>query len=237
MAAAVKTRVYHSPHRQQQAAATRRRILEATDRLFGERGYPATSMAEIAAAAGVSVKTVYLAFETKSRLLRSLWDLLLKGDQDDAGVADRPWYREVLAESDPRRQLELLVHASCEVKRRIGGVLRVIRTAAPTDADSSELWRLIQSDFYANQRVLIESLHAKGALREDLDITRGTDVLWTLNHPDTWLLLVGERGWSPEAFEQWFGEAARHQLLSGPAARPSTASARRTPGRRRSPPG
>ena len=32
-------------------------------------------------------------------------------------------------------------------------------------------------------------------------------------HPDVWLLLVGKRGWSPEAFEKWLREAISAQLL------------------------
>src|SRR5919204_595373 len=74
--------------------------------------------------------------------------------------------------------------------------------------DAAALWRLIQSDFYDNQRVIVESLHAKRALRPDLDVARATDVLWTLNHPDVWLLLIGERGWAPEDWERWFADTA-----------------------------
>jgi len=75
-------RSYHSPRRQQQAAATRQGILEAAQRLFERRGYPATTMEQVAAEAGVALKTVYVAFATKSGLLRALWDLRLKVDQD-----------------------------------------------------------------------------------------------------------------------------------------------------------
>src|SRR5215207_6659023 len=97
-------RSYHSPRRQQQAAATRRSILDAAQRLFEEHGYPATTMEQVAAEAGVALKTVYSAFATKSGLLRALWDLRLKGDADDAPVAERPRYREVLDEPDPQRR-------------------------------------------------------------------------------------------------------------------------------------
>lgn len=206
-------RSYNSPRRQQQAEATRRGILEAAQRLFDELGYPATTMEAIAAAAGVSLKTVYVVFATKSGLLRALWDLQLKGDQDEAGVAERPWYLEVLNEPDAERQLRLNARNSCVVKERIAGVLRMIRGAAPVDADTGTLWQLIQTDFYANQRVIVESVHAKGALRPGLDIDAATDILWTLNHPDTWFLLVGERGWSPARYQEWFADTSCQQLL------------------------
>ena len=75
------------------------------------------------------------------------------------------------------------------------------------------LWALIQSDLYANQRVIVETLHANNALRADLDVTRATDILWTLDHPGVWLLLVGKRGWTPEQFEQWCGDTTCTQLL------------------------
>ena len=70
------TRRYESPRRRQQAAATRTQILESARRLFEEQGYAATTMAAIAADAGVALKTVYVAFETKSGVLRAVWHLL-----------------------------------------------------------------------------------------------------------------------------------------------------------------
>ena len=214
MAEPVKPRrSYHSPRRQQQAAATRQGILEAAERLFEQRGYPATTMEQVAAEAGVALKTVYVVFVTKSGLLRALWDLRLKGDQADAGVAERPWYREVLEEPDPGRQLQGNAGNARQVKERIAGVLKILRSAAPVDPEAEALWRLIQTDFYANQRVVVESLHAKGALRAGLDVSRATDILWTLNHPDVWLLLVGERGWTPQEYEKWCADTACSQLL------------------------
>src|ERR671937_2765734 len=101
MAERVKTRRYDSPRRREQAAATRREILEAAQRLFENQGYVATTMAAIAAEAGVALKTVYVAFETKSGLLRALWHLLLRGDEDDVAMPDRRWYRDVLEQPDP----------------------------------------------------------------------------------------------------------------------------------------
>ena len=209
-------RAYNSPRRQQQAAATRRAILEAAERLFLQGGYPATTMEAIAAEAGVSLKTAYLPFSTKSGLLRALWDLRLKGGDADAPVVQHEWFREVMEEPDPVRKLQLNARNSAAAKTRIGGLFRVIRGAAEIDADCGALWRLIQSDFHANQQVIVESIHRGGGLRRGLSVATGTDILWTLNHPDTWMLLAGQRGWSPHAYETWLAQTSCAQLLGTP---------------------
>ena len=206
-------RAYNSERRKQQAAGTRQTILDAAQLLFEGNGYVTTTMDDIAAEAGVALKTVYSAFTTKSGLLRAVWDLLLKGDSDEAPVAQRQWYMAVLDERDPERQLRLLAHHACVVKSRIGLLLRVIRSASVVDPDGADLWRLIQTDFYANQRAIIDTLHERGGLRAGLGPVEATDILWSLNHPDVWLLLVGERGWTPAAFESWFADTLCQQLL------------------------
>jgi AcrR family transcriptional regulator len=207
------TRRYDSPRRREQAEATRTQILEAAGRLFERQGYGPTTMAAIAREAGVALKTVYVAFETKSGLLRELWHLLVRGGAGNAPVQDRDWFREVLDEPGPRRQLELNARNSRAVKERAAGLLAVLRGAAPSDPEIAELWARIQTDFYENQRAIVQSLDAKHALRSDLDVPRATDLLWTLNHPDVWQLLVRERGWTPEAYERWFAATAASQLL------------------------
>jgi AcrR family transcriptional regulator len=206
-------RKYDSRRRQAQAAETRRVILAAAQTLFERDGYVPTTMEAIAAEAGVALKTVYSAFTSKSGLLRALWDFLLKGDADDAPVAERTWYRAMLDEPDPVRQVELVAHNSRVVKERIGRLLGVIRDAATVDPDGAALWRLIQSDFYENQRVVVDAIQRHGGLRAGLDAAVAADILWTLNHPDIWLLLVGERQWSAEQFESWFAATVSEQLI------------------------
>ena len=206
-------RSYDSPRRREQAAATRRDILDAAQRLFERQGYAATKMSEIAEEAGVALKTVYAAFDTKSGVLRALWHTLLRGDEDDVPVMDRAWYREVLEEPDPERRLRLNARNARAVKTRIAGVLHVIRQAALLDPDTEALWDRIQSDFYENQRAIVQALDAGGALRSGLDVAEAADILWTLNHPDVWQLLVTQRGWTPERWEQWFADTSSRQLL------------------------
>ena len=211
MAQPVKPRAYNSPRRREQAAATRRDILEAAKRLFEERGYAATTMADIAREAGVALKTVYIAFETKPGLLRALWNVVLRGDQDEVTMRDRAWYREVLAEPDAERTLRLYARNSRIVKQRIGGVFDTIREAAPLDEEVRALWGRIQDDFYDTQRSLVKSI--AGDLRPGLSVAAATDILWTLNSPEVWGLLVGQRGWSAKRWERWFADTSVAQLL------------------------
>jgi AcrR family transcriptional regulator len=210
----VKRRPYNSPRRREQAAETRRQILHAAQRLFERDGYATTSMAAIASAAGVSLKTVYLAFETKSGLLRALWHLLLRGERDSIPVGEQPWYQAVLEEPDPERQLRLNMRNSRMVKARAGAMLEVIRSAASGDRDIGALWSRIQTEFHDNQRAIVQSIAAKGALAPELDVATATDIVWALNHPNLYALLAGERGWSPERYEQWLGDLLCSQLLS-----------------------
>src|SRR5215831_4458035 len=206
-------RVYNSARRREQAASTRREILDAAGRLFERQGYAATTMAAIAAEAGVSLKTVYVAFETKPRVLQALWNLRLRGDEDDVPVGERPWYRELLDEPDPERQLRTNAHNSRVGKERFGGVLAVIRGAAPGEPEIAELWARIQSDYRDNQRAIVASVAAKGALAPGLDVEQAADVLWTLNNPDLWQLLVGVRGWTADEYERWSADTAVAKLL------------------------
>jgi AcrR family transcriptional regulator len=206
-------RAYNSPRRQEQAAATRRQILDAARRLFVRQGYAATTMAQIAAEAGVALKTVYLAFDTKSGLLQKLWNVTLRGDDGEVPVAEQAWYREMMDEPDPERQLRLNARNSRMGKERVAPVGEVIRSGAAADPEIAALWARIQSQFHENQRTVVESLAGKKALALDAD--RATDLLWLINHPNTWLLLVGERGWTGDEYEQWAADTARRELLGG----------------------
>ena len=83
-------RSYSSPRRQAQATETRRASLSAAHDLFVEHGYGRTTIAEIAATAGVSVETVYATFKNKSNLLHRVWDVTVGGDDEQIVFHERP---------------------------------------------------------------------------------------------------------------------------------------------------
>lgn len=218
MADRVKRR-YESPRRRQQAEETRREILGAARRLFERQGYAATTMAAIAREAGVALKTVYVAFESKSGMLRALWNLLLRGDEGETPMGERDWYRAVLDEAVPEQQLRLVARNSRTVKERVGAIFEVIGAASTADPDIAALWSRIQTEFRALLRPVVDSIAAKQALAPGLDVERATDILWTVSHPALWQLLVRERGWTPDEYEAWCADTSCSQLLKQPRRR------------------
>jgi AcrR family transcriptional regulator len=212
VAGKVKKRVYDSPRRREQAAATRAAILDAALRLFEKQGYAATSVAAIAEEAGVALKTVYAVFGTKRGVLLALRSRLVRGTDDPVPVAQQDWFRAVLAEPEPRKRLAMFAEASAALKSRAGGIFEIIRHAAPADPEIGAMWDEFMRDFYENQRQVIERFGADGALK--VDVNRATDILWTINHPAVYHLLVAERGWKTLDYQQWLEETLDAQLLA-----------------------
>jgi AcrR family transcriptional regulator len=206
-------RTYDSPLRRGQAAETRAEILRSAERLLLRDGFGPTTMAAVAAEAGVALKTVYVAFDTKPGLLRALWNARLRGPDDVNHMSRHPGVREALEASDPETVLRLNARNSRLGKERVGMLADVIRAAAPLDADIDALWQRINTEYHLNQRAVIERLKSMRALAKGLGIDRATDILWTINHPSTWHLLAVSRSWEGDEYERWAGDTACQQLL------------------------
>jgi AcrR family transcriptional regulator len=216
MASDVKSRPYDSPRRRAQAAETRRVILDTARRLFQDGGYASTSVPSIAAEANVALKTVYVIFETKAGLLRAVWEARLGGEEEVIPVLERRWFREVTAETDAVRKLALVAAQSRRVKTSSGALLEVIRTAAVSDPEIATLWNDIEAKLHRVQRAIVDQLDETNSLAPGLTRREATDVLWTLNHPTLWQLLVRQRRWSPTRYETWLHDAFCLHLLGTP---------------------
>jgi AcrR family transcriptional regulator len=210
------SRRYDSPRRREQAAATRRAILAAAERLFADRGYAGTSVPAIATEAGVALKTVYVAFTTKAGVLHALWDDRLGGDDQPIPVLERPWYRQLISSNDPEQLLRATAHQSRIVKDRAGTVMRIVRHAAITEPAITDLWHRIETEFRTVLHGVAARLDTLRLLADRVDTATATDILWTLNHPDTWYLLVHRCGWTTDQYEQWVADTLCAQLLRTP---------------------
>jgi AcrR family transcriptional regulator len=209
----VRRRRYDSRSRRSAAQATRRSILKAARRAFLERGYAGATMPAIAEGAGVALDTVYAVVGRKPTLFKLLVETAISGSDRAVPAEERDYVRAVRAEPKAERKLEIYAAAIRAIHLRLAPLFRVLRDAAPLERELDDLWREISQRRAANMRLFAENLATTGRLRSDLSVDVAADILWSMNGPEFYLLLVEERGWSPEAFEQWLAEAWRRLLL------------------------
>lgn len=210
---ASSTRTYDSPRRRAQAAATRAAVLDAAAHLFSTRGYGGTTMAAVAAEAGVAVETVYTAVGPKRRLLVEWVDRSVAGDDRPVPVLQRDWVATIADEHDQRTQLRLVAAAVRQAAERAGAAFEVFRRAADTDPELAALWDAAQRNRLEDQTALVRLVAARGPLRDGLDVERAADVVWTVASPDVVRTLVHGRGWSHDAVEAWLADALVALLL------------------------
>src|SRR6266704_619949 len=217
-------RSYQSSLRGAQAQSTREAVIAAASRLFTERGYAATSIEEIAAAAGVSRATVFTSVGGKARLLKTALDVAIVGDDAPRALPDRPRSKAIRAEPDARKYLALYAELVTEMDGRLAGIHEAVRGAAGVDPDARTLWESHLAQHRQSAANVIADLTRKGGLRPGLDPDAAADIVWLLG-PGAYHMLVHRRGWSPERFQAWLTETFISQLL--PVEVPRSRSGRR----------
>lgn len=208
-------RRYRSPLRQQQAGSTRASIIAAAGHLFASRGYAATSVDDIAAAAGVSRSTVFAAIGGKPALLKRAFDVAIVGDDRPISLPERDSSKAIRREPDPRVYLSLYAGLATEIGGRLAGIAEAVRGAAGVDEDARRLWE----EHLAQRRngaanVVSDVVKKGGRLRAALDADSAADVVWVLNDPGLYSHLVMRRGWTPDRFHSWLTFALQ-EILEG----------------------
>jgi AcrR family transcriptional regulator len=193
-------RRYHSPRRLEQAVATRRAVLDAARDLFVSKGYLATTVADVARQARVAVDTVYATVGRKPALLREVVETAISGSDQAVPAEQRNYVARVRAATTARGKIEAYVAGLVDIQPRLAPVYLALRDAAATDADSAALWSEISGRRAANMRLFAADLRSTGELRPDLPDDEVADVVWSMNGPEYWTLLVVDRGWEPERF-------------------------------------
>lgn len=205
------TRRYDSSRRQNAAQARRRAIVDAAGRRFLQDGYAATTIATIAADAGVSVETLYKAFNGKPGLVRALWDTGLAGEG--------PIHAEIRSdevsgcETDPSAIIANWAKLSTEVAPRVVPVLLLVGKAAATDPEMASLKEELDAQRLARMAHNADALARGGHLREGITRGRARDVLFMYTTPEIYELLVLRQGWSLDDFAEFIRRGIAAALL------------------------
>lgn len=206
-------RRYDSSRRAEQAAATRTAILSAARDRFVERGYAGTAVADIAAAAQVSVDTVYASVGRKPQLMLGVIDMTLASADHPVAVEQRDYVRAIHAASGARSKLETYAAALGRVMPKVAPLFEALAQAALSDDECALLRSTIADRRAANMRSLATELMATGDLRDDITKQHVADLLWTTNAPEYYALAVA-RGWTPATYVERLADLWSRVLLA-----------------------
>jgi AcrR family transcriptional regulator len=217
MTDAVKTQVkrrYHAPQRAEQAAATRHAVLEAARELFTTRGYVATRVAQIAERAGVAVDTLYATVGRKPVLLREVFETALSGQDVAVRAEDRDYVKAIRAAGSAPEKIAIYAGALGRIAPRLAPVHIAMRDAVAHDADCAALYRELSQRRARNMRLFAADLRSTGQLRANLSDDEVADIVWSMASAEYYLLLVQDRGWTPQRYSEHLRDAWVRLLLT-----------------------
>ena len=189
-------------------------MVETAHRLLLERGYAGLAMADLAEEAGVSVPLLYKVFGTKPQLVKRVYDVLLAGDVDPVPVAQRPAIRALAADPDPRGKLARYAALSRAMAERAGPLVSALLAAARAgERDLQAFAATIDRERLTGATALATHLAETGALAPGLTVERARDLIWLHTAPDIYRLLVLDRGWTLDDYQQWFATSLAAALL------------------------
>ena len=210
-------RRYDATGRRAQARANRARIIAVATRLFCDQGYAATSMAQIAAEAGVSTPTVFTAGKSKANLLKEAVDVAIVGDVDPVPLAERAPMRHVHEAPTAGEALRRYAAVMADVAPRAYPVFAVVAAAADSEPQIAALARDLDQQRLAAATAVAATVADRAGETDPDRQSYLRDTIWTLNSPLLYGLLVHQRGWSVEAYRDWMAIALVALTSPGPA--------------------
>ena len=200
-------RSYDASGRGEQARARRLAVVLAARDLFERDGFRPTTIAAIAAHAGVSAESVYKGFGTKAALAKAVFDLVIAGDDEPVPVAERPAMQAVRDEPDLRRKIAMFVAGLAQRQARSAGVQILIRDGRHVDDSLVPVWAKLTDEGLAGMTMLGRNLLETGQLRDGIDLDEVRDVLWNYLSIDHYERLVRTQRWSLERYSRWLAHA------------------------------
>jgi len=195
---------------------TRTRILETAWQHVRERGTADVTIAQIAAAAGVSRQLVYFHFANRAGLLTAM-----ARHRDHASGFDAQAARS--RAMAPIEGLEDLLRAWCAYLPEILPVARALEAALVTGDEGGNAWRDRMNELREAMRIALDRIARHGSLDDGWSVDSAADWAWSRIQPTTWQHLVGERGWAPDAYTEHTISSLLGELVAQPAsnARPT----------------
>jgi AcrR family transcriptional regulator len=200
-------RSYDASGRREQARARRLAVVLAARDLFERDGFRPTTIAVIAAHAGVSAESIYKGFGTKAALAKAVFDLVIAGDDEPIPVAERPAMQALRDEPDVRRKIVMFSEGLAQRQARSARVQILIRDGRHVDDSLAPVWAKLTDEGLAGTTMLGRHLLRTGQLRTGIDLNEVRDVLWNYLAIDHYERLVLTQRWPLERYAQWLAQA------------------------------
>ncbi|HEY5985918.1 MAG TPA: helix-turn-helix domain-containing protein [Streptosporangiaceae bacterium] len=201
---------------EQQRRDSRRRVVAAATQRFLQAGYAATTIADVARAAGVAVQTVYSAVGGKAGLLIAVVNQAVAGDDRDVMFLEREWMTALRAEPDPHRQVRIFADTMTAIGARVVPLYVMMRAAAAGDPDVAAAWQRSVDLRRESARAVVAALRGR---RPDVSQERAIDLVWMLASPEVYEMLVLQRGWAPAECADWVAGSISAAVLDRPGQR------------------
>lgn len=183
--------------RTEQAAATRRAIVNAARALFCEKGYFTTRVEEIAERAQVSPATIFATFDGKPDILACVIQLWLKAPIVGATL------NEVANMRDARTLIALLANSCRRMREEFRDIVRLMRVTAPHDSGVAAMMVEATAEYREALYPFARKLIALDAPGRPTSPSKLVDVLWFYFGYAALDTLVEENGWSFARAEKW----------------------------------
>jgi AcrR family transcriptional regulator len=187
---------------------TRARILDTAWTLVRERGIDAVTLADIAAATGVSRQLLYVHFENRAGLLVAM----ARRHDVGSGFAGR------VAEAGslpPAEALERLLRVWFAYVPEILPVALALEAAAVNGDDGGLAWRDRMGDLHQVFGAAMSRIERDGRLAPGWTATTAADWVWARAQPSIFQNLVGTRGWSPTDYADRAVRSILSEVVAG----------------------
>lgn len=197
------------PLRTDRARRTHQALVAAAAELFAGAGYAATTVDALAQRAGVARATVFTSAPGgKPQLLKEARDQAIAGDDEPVPIPQRSWFTDAMAQADPNELLRRQAANYRRILERVARLERALVTAAATDPALAGLYAETRRQRHFGAQLVAGRLAELDALA---DPPAAADTIYALCGPDVYLLLVEDRGWTPDRYQGWLAR----QLIRG----------------------
>jgi AcrR family transcriptional regulator len=203
----IQKRAYNTTSRKETARLSRAKILESARLLFADKGYENTTIDQIAINSEVSTPTIYALFKSKLGVLRAIMDECFPQSNHDSLVESGKY------EKDPKKRIAVAAKLARQIYDAEVIQSNMLQGVGVLFPELKQLEEEREERRYIRLSGALDEMYADNIIDETLNPTKALDIFWAFTGRDIYRLLVIERKWSSDDYEEWLAETLSQMLL------------------------